>query len=179
MQINRWRYLSSSSWEIPLRCDLLRKKHRLEKISRKSNWNALALQRSLKYLLLRIHHSNSTFFPKSGGEKKRNNRGNYKAFCFSSKCNKKASVLPPFSYKTNARINYFKITESDLLSMIKSLDSTKGDGYDNLSVRMIKVCSESITLPLKVTFQESVNTEKISLEQTNVVSVNKKRRQTF
>ena len=42
-------------------------------------------------------------------------------------------------YKTSARINYFKITESDLLSMIKSLDSTKGDGYDNLSVRMIKV----------------------------------------
>ena len=63
--------------------------------------------------------------------------------------------------------------------MIKSLDSTKGDGYDNLSVRMIKVCIESITLPLKVTFQESVNTEKIYLEKTNVVSVNKKRGQTF
>ena len=77
---------------------------------------------------------------------------------FASICTpiKNASVLPPFSYKINTRINSFKVTESDILSIIKSLDSTKAHGYDNLSIRIIKMCSESITLSLKIIFQESL-----------------------
>ena len=35
----------------------------------------------------------------------------------------KTSVLPPFSYKKKTRIYSFKVTESDLLSIIKSLGS--------------------------------------------------------
>ena len=71
---------------------------------------------------------------------------------FASICTpiKNASVLPSYSYKTNTRMDSFKVTESDILSIIKSLDSTKAHGCDNLSVRMIKMCSESITLPLKI-----------------------------
>ena len=53
-------------------------------------------------------------------------------------------------------MNSFKVTESDILSIKKSLDSTKAHGYDNLSIRMIKMCRESITLSLKITFQESL-----------------------
>ena len=67
---------------------------------------------------------------------------------------KNVGVPPPFSYKTNTRINPFKVTESDILSIIKSLDSTRAHGYDNLSIRMIKMYSESITLSLKIVFQE-------------------------
>ena len=67
---------------------------------------------------------------------------------------KNVGVLPPYSYKTNTRINPFKVTESDILSIIKSLDSTRAHGYDNLSIRMIKMYSESITLSLKIVFQE-------------------------
>ena len=80
---------------------------------------------------------------------------------FASICTpmKNTSVLPPFSYKTNTRINSFKVTESDILSIIKSLDSTKAHVYDNLTIRMIKMCSESITLPLKIIFQESYKKE--------------------
>ena len=69
---------------------------------------------------------------------------------------KNASVLPPFSYKTNTRMDSFKVTKSDILSIAKSLDSTKAHGCDNLSIRMIKMCNESITLPLKIIFQESL-----------------------
>ena len=72
---------------------------------------------------------------------------------------KNASVLPSFSYKTNTRLDSFKVTESDILLIIKSLDSTKAHGYDNLSIRMMKMCSESITLPLKIIFQESLKRE--------------------
>ena len=42
------------------------------------------------------------------------------------------------------------------ISIIESLDSTKAHRSDNLSIRMIKMCSESITLPLKIIFQESL-----------------------
>ena len=80
---------------------------------------------------------------------------------FASICTpiKNASVLPPFSYKINTRINSFKVTESDILSIIKSLDSTKARGHDNLSIRITKMCSESITLSLKIIFQESLKRE--------------------
>ena len=75
---------------------------------------------------------------------------------FASTCTpiKNASVLPPFSYKTNTRVNSFKATESDILLIIKPLGSTKAHGYDNLSIRMIKMCSESITLPSKSFFRD-------------------------
>ena len=45
-----------------------------------------------------------------------------------------ANALSPFSYKTNTRMNSFKVTESDILSIIKALDSTKAHRYDSLSV---------------------------------------------
>ena len=54
----------------------------------------------------------------------------------------------------------FKVTESDILSIINSLDTTKTHGYDNLSIRMIKMCGESIILPLKIIFQESLKKRK-------------------
>ena len=66
-----------------------------------------------------------------------NNFNNY----FASVCTpiKNASVLPPFSYKTNTRINSFKVTESDI-SIIKSLDSTKAHGCVVIKmIRMIKM----------------------------------------
>ena len=57
---------------------------------------------------------------------------------FASICTpiKNASVLLPFSYKTNSRMNSFKVTESDILSIIKT-NSTTAHGYDNLSFRII------------------------------------------
>ena len=56
-------------------------------------------------------------------------------------------------FHTKQTQEWILVTESDI-SIIKSLDSTKTHGSDNLSIRMIKMCSESITLPLKI--QESL-----------------------
>ena len=75
-------------------------------------------------------------------------------------------------------MNSFKVTESDILSIIKSLDSTKAHGYDNLSIRMIKMCSESTTLSLKIIFQESLKRGKFpeiwEKKQTWFLYINKK-----
>ena len=69
---------------------------------------------------------------------------------------KNNSVLSPLLYKTNNRINSFCVTNKDILSIIKSLDSSKTHGYDNISIKMIKICRESITIPLKIIFAESL-----------------------
>ena len=63
---------------------------------------------------------------------------------------KNNSVLPHLSYKTNTRLNSFCVTNKDILSIIKSLDLSKSHGYGNISIKMIKICSESVTIPLKI-----------------------------
>ena len=102
---------------------------------------------------------------------------------FPSTCTpiKNASVLPPFSYKTNTRVNSFKATESDILLIIKPLGSTKAHGYDNLSIRMIKMWSESITLPSKIIFQGSLKKGKSPeiWKKANVILLCKKEDKTF
>ena len=60
------------------------------------------------------------------------------------------------TYKTDKRIKSFNINEKDINSIIKSLNSNKAHGYDNLSIRMIKICEESISLPLKIIFETSL-----------------------
>ena len=35
------------------------------------------------------------------------------------------------------------------------MDSSKSHGYDNISIKMIKICSESVTIPSKIIFEES------------------------
>ena len=57
-----------------------------------------------------------------------------------------ASTLTSFSYRTNTRIKSFNISEKDILSIIKSLDSTKAHGCDNLSIKMIQIYNEVITI---------------------------------
>ena len=52
---------------------------------------------------------------------------------------KNNSVLPPLLYKTNARIDSFCVTNKDILSIIKSLDSKKSHGFDNISIKMVKI----------------------------------------
>ena len=58
---------------------------------------------------------------------------------------KNNSVLPPLLYKTNIRINSFRVTNKDILSIIKSLDSSKSHGFDNISIKITKIGSESVS----------------------------------
>ena len=69
------------------------------------------------------------------------------------------SCLPSFSYRTGSRIKSFHVTENDILAIIKTLDPNKAHGCDNISIKMIKICSQSLTLPLKVIFKHSIKKE--------------------
>ena len=57
------------------------------------------------------------------------------------------STLPPFAYKTNFKINSFRINHNDISLIIKNLDSNKAHACDNISIKMIQICGESIALP--------------------------------
>ena len=52
---------------------------------------------------------------------------------FSSICTpiRNTSILPPFLHRTNVRITSFYVTKKDMPLIIKTLDSSKADVWDN------------------------------------------------
>ena len=64
-----------------------------------------------------------------------------------------ASCLPSFSYRESSWNNSFRVTENDILAIIKALDPNKAHGCDSISIKMIKICSQSLILPLKIIFE--------------------------
>ena len=60
--------------------------------------------------------------------------------------------LSPLYLKTDKNLCNLSINESDI-STINNLDPSKSHGWDNLSVRMIKLCGDSLIYPLKCIFE--------------------------
>ena len=87
----------------------------------------------------------------------------------------KGSTMPPFAYKTNVRINSFRINH-DISLIIKNLDSNKAHGCDNISIKIIQICDESIALPLKLLFERALKEKKFPdiWKLVNVVPVYRK-----
>ena len=57
---------------------------------------------------------------------------------------------------TKHRIETLCFGESDVIKLIKALDVSKGHGHDTISVKMIKICADSIAHPLTLIFQSSL-----------------------
>ena len=76
---------------------------------------------------------------------------------FASQCCffKNSSTLPPFNLQTDKVVDKFSFSEDDITQIIKKLNLNKQHGWDNISVRMIKVCDKSVSYPLKLVFQAS------------------------
>ena len=86
------------------------------------------------------------------------------------------SALPPFECNVNSKIDNVIFTEHDILSIIRLLNSNKAHGWDDISIRMVKMCDESIAYPLKIIFQTALKSGIYpdKLEKANVVPVPKK-----
>ena len=50
-------------------------------------------------------------------------------------------------------INYFPATENDVEAIIKTLGPNKAHGWENISIKMIKICTESLNFNFKNCFQ--------------------------
>ena len=84
--------------------------------------------------------------------------------------------MPPFAYKTNVRINSFHKTHNNISLIIKKLDSNKAHGWDNISIKVIQICDESIALSLKLLFKTTLKEKKFPdiWKLTNVFLFTKK-----
>ena len=68
------------------------------------------------------------------------------------------SVLPSeFTYMTEERIQSITFSEFDVIKIMKALDVNKAHDHDNISVRIIKLCTNSVAHPLTLIFQNSMD----------------------
>ena len=86
-----------------------------------------------------------------------------------------SSVLPPLKYRASKKLNSFSVFEKDILLIIKA------HGYDNLSIKMMKLCEESVVIPLKIIFEDSLKCGVFPeiWKKANVVPVHKKEYKTL
>ena len=73
------------------------------------------------------------------------------------------SVLPHIDYKTNVRKFSVSINEEKIISIIRKLSPNKAHGYDNISIRLLKICDTVIARPLKLIFEKCTETERFPL----------------
>ena len=73
-------------------------------------------------------------------------------------------------------LNSFDIKDDDILPIIKNLNVDEDHGWDQLSIRMIKTCGDSINFLLKLIFKSMINEGVIPEEwkKINPVPIHKK-----
>ena len=82
------------------------------------------------------------------------------------------SILPGFSLRTSSHLDSLTFSEKDIYSIIRSLDLNKA----HVSIRMIKMCDESIALPLKIIFESAMQSGIYpdQWKKANIIPVHKK-----
>ena len=60
------------------------------------------------------------------------------------------------------KLSSSNIEDEDIYRIIKTLDINKAHGYDEVKIRMLKLCGESIVKPLSIIFS-NVNLRRLSL----------------
>ena len=97
---------------------------------------------------------------------------------FSSQCTPllNDSVLPALRFRTNSRISSFEITCNEISDIIAGLNTKKAHGPDNISVNMLKLCGEHLCVPLKIIFDNILETGIFpdQWKEANVTPVHKK-----
>ena len=81
-----------------------------------------------------------------------------------------------FRFHTNNRISTFEISRREIEDIITGLNSKKAHGPDLISVNMIKLCGQHISLPLKIIFDNVLETGIFpdQWKEANVTPVHKK-----
>ena len=97
---------------------------------------------------------------------------------FASQCTllQYSSSLPTFYQRADEILSSLNKSEDDIFDIIKNLNSNKSHGWDNISIRMIKLCGKSIAYPLKLIFEAYLHGGEFPdyWTKANVVPVHKK-----
>ena len=79
-------------------------------------------------------------------------------------------------HHTENRLNDITFDNEKLAKIIQSLDPNKAQGYDGISIRMLKLSSPSIIKPLSIIFQNCLKSSVFphDWKKENIVLVHKK-----
>ena len=99
---------------------------------------------------------------------------------FVDKCSilRDKSELPAtLSEKTHESLTTIDFSINDNLKIIRNLDPNEAYGHDIISIRMVKICDDSICKPLKLIFQFCLGSGKFpsKWKKANVIPIHKKR----
>ena len=61
-------------------------------------------------------------------------------------------------YLTNNGLSSVTFSQNNIAKIIQNIDSGKAHGHDNISIRMLKICSFSMYKPLAVIFKQCIDT---------------------
>ena len=86
------------------------------------------------------------------------------------------SLLPPFSLLTGLSIESLEINSTEIKNILCKLQPSKSHGWDGISIRMIKLCGDSIVEPLKLIFENCIRSSVFPIlwKRGNIVPVHKK-----
>ena len=79
---------------------------------------------------------------------------------FANQCsvNPTNSVLPNVNVRTTSSIDDISFSSDSISKIIRNLNSNKAHGFDNISVKMIKLCGEALCEPLAIIFNDCLKT---------------------
>ena len=99
---------------------------------------------------------------------------------FANQCSpiSNGSVLPSeLPLRTDGSLSYCHFTKDDILRIINNLDPNKAHGHDEISIRMLKICGDSICRPLSIIFKTCLRMVIFLLEwkKVNIVPIHTKK----
>ena len=65
-----------------------------------------------------------------------------------------SKVPPGLRFLTDKRLSTIQFVDTDILKIIRNLNPNKAHGYDKISIRMLKICDNSICKPLELIFND-------------------------
>ena len=86
------------------------------------------------------------------------------------------SSLPNLTLRTECKLDRIEFNTNKIVTLIRALKDDKAHGWDEISVRMLKICDDSIALPLQIIFEKafSSGTFPQNWKKANVIPVHKK-----
>ena len=100
-------------------------------------------------------------------------------YFFAKQCSliKNESKLPPRLYfLTDQCLSVVKFVNNDILRIIQNLNPNKSHGHDKISIRMLKLCGDSLCRPLELIFSDCLTNGIFpsNWKKGNIVPVHKK-----
>ena len=68
-----------------------------------------------------------------------------------------SSMLPPFEKSTDLSINEVHFSPSNIIDHIRKLNINKAHGHDGITSRILKMCDDSISIPLFIIYKNCIS----------------------